>query len=79
MTDDTELPDDPKDERGGKVASFMGRVTLYDPRDWDVSRANRPIVPDAPTVVAVEHAITAALDALGFSTTCDLIRTDNER
>lgn len=82
MNEEPEILDNPEDEpqeRGQKVASFMGRVTLYDPDPDDVSRAGRPLVPDDPTVKRVEEAIAAALAELGFAVTVDLTRTDNER
>lgn len=70
MTDET--PDEP----GRVMGSYSGRITLRDPRSWDVSRANRPIEPDMLTVAAIEKVIDEALTAAGFAVTVDLVRTD---
>lgn len=64
---------------GVKIASYAGRITLYDPDPDDVSRANRPLVPDAPTVKAIERQIIDFLAGLGFAGTVELTRTDNDQ
>lgn len=62
-------------KKGQVVASFMGRITLRDPNPDDVSRANRPIVPGAPSVKAVEEAIIALFAEQGFAVSVDLTDT----
>lgn len=73
--DVNELPDDidpaPADVRGEKRASFMGRVTLYDPMTG--------VPADEPTVIEAHRVITEAFAAAGYVATVDLTRTDNER
>lgn len=76
-----EAPTEPSPlaERGRKIASVMGRVTLYDPRGWDVSRANRPIEPAEISVQRIEEVITKAFEAEGYAVGIEMTRTDNER
>lgn len=74
--DDTQ--DAPVEPRGEKIASFMGRITLYDDPS-NVSRANRPIVADDMQVKEAEAKVKEAFAGLGYTVTVDLTRTDNER
>lgn len=76
MTDDTELPETEPEEPGRIMGSYSGRITLRDPRSWDVSRAGRPIEPGPLTVQAIEDIINAALSEAGFAVTVELVRTD---
>lgn len=77
MTDFAEKSEDETpEEPGDVVGSYTGTIVLRDPRSWDVSRANRPIEPDALTVVALEEAIDKAITALGYAVTVRLTRTD---
>lgn len=75
----TDFSDKPADERpedpGEIIAVFEGTIVLRDPIAGDVSRANRPLVPEAPTVAAVERQIAQALGD-GFAVTVRLTRTD---
>lgn len=65
-----------EEEPGIVVGSYTGMIVLRDPRSWDVSRANRPIVPEPPSVKDIEEAIDSALTARGFAVTVRLVRTD---
>ena len=69
-TPEEDLPadgDDAIEQPGEVVGSYTGTIVLRDPRGWDVSRANRPIVPAAPSVKELQEAIDKALTDLGYS------------
>lgn len=71
------MDESPKPKKGAIVASYMGSLTLRDPDPDDVSRANRPLVPGAPTVQAIEDAIAEKMAELGFAASVSLTDTRN--
>lgn len=82
MTDDPGIPTDPApdpEEPGRVISGFTGRITLRDPRNWDVSRANRPIEPPDMTVIEAEETIREAFEAKGYAVGIELTKTTNSR
>lgn len=73
--DEVAAPAEP-DEKGEQIAVFSANITLYDPRSWDVSRANRPIVPEAPTAEALSAAIEGVIAEMGYAVNARVTRTD---
>lgn len=68
----------PDIERGRKIASFMGRITLYDP-DPATAGSDGESDLDDPAVKEVEEEIVRVLAELGYVATIDLTKTTNSR